>query len=190
MKLLAERNYQYNQTIPLPTELVNGQALGAVSGVKFGLGTVSWNGCGVLAVFNTLVLCGVVVPLAEVAYHMEQCRTLWGLLGVNPYTLGRALRRWKLQAERLRDDTALSDAFQAGRICLLAYWTGRPFFSTMHIVSACAEPSGRILVYNIYSNRSTPMSLPLEHLCDQWHIVTAYAVVSHEIHREEALPYE
>lgn len=190
MKLLAERNYQYNQTIPLPTGLVNGQALGAVSGVKFGIGTVARRGCGVLAIYNALVLSGVTVPLAEVAYGMERFRTLWGLLGTNPYALGRALRQWNIQSVRLRGKNALREAFDAQRICLLAYWTGRPFLSTMHIVCACAEHGGKIIVYNVYSNRDVPMRFSADELTERRRIVTAYAVLSHENHREEALPHE
>lgn len=185
MKLLAGRNYAYNQTIPLPTGLVNGQALGAVSGVKFGVKTVARNGCGVLAICNALTLCGMNVPLAEVAYTMERYRVLWGLFGVNCYALGHALRQWKIQSKRLRSRQALQQALAENRVCLLAYWTGKPLCSTVHIVCLYAAEGGQATVFNLYNRCSTPQQQSVEKLCQKRRMVAAYAVLSHELHREE-----
>lgn len=185
MKLLAGRNYAYNQTIPLPTGLVNGQALGAVSGVKFGVKTMAYNGCGVLAVSNALTLCGLNVPLADVAYVMERYRLFWGLLGVNFYALALALRKWNIRAKALWRRQALQQALSENRICLLAYWTAKPFRSSAHIVCLRAGKDGLATVYNLYNRSSTPQQQPLEKLCGDRRMIVSFVVLSHALQREE-----
>ncbi len=185
MKLLAKHNFQYNQTIPLPTVPVNGQALGAVSGVKFGVGTLAGCGCGVLAVFNALTLCGVRIPLQQVACTMESYRVLWGLWGINCFALGRALRRWKLGTCRISGREQMTAFLQKDRVAVIAYWTKRPFLSSAHIVCISGEAEGRAKVYNLYSRRAYATVMPVAELYRR-HMIAAFGVTSHSVCGEEA----
>lgn len=185
MKLLAKHNFQYNQTIPLPTVPVNGQALGAVSGVKFGVGTLAKCGCGVLAVFNALTLCGRKIPLQQVACVMESYRVMWGLLGVNCFALGKALGRWDIPAKKISGAGNMTDFLQKGRVALAAYWTKKPFLSSAHIVCLYGEGNGKARVYNLYSRRPYATVMPVAELYRR-HMIAAFGITLHTACGEEA----
>ncbi len=184
MILFAGKNYQYNQTIPLPTVPVNGQALGAVSGVKFGVGTLAKRGCGVLAVFNALTLCGIVTPLAEVTRYMERYRLLWGLFGVNFFALGRALRHFDMQTRRICGLQSATDFLQNDQVMLMAYWTKKPFLSSAHIICVCGTGDGMVRAYNRYSSKPTAAAVSLQELY-QRRVIVAFGITSHNAARKE-----
>ncbi len=184
MILLAKHNYQYNQTIPLPTVPVNGQALGAVSGVKFGVGTLAKRGCGVLAVFNALTLCGVRKSLADVTYQMERYRVLGGLFGVNFFALGRALRCFGVQTKRIRSLQAATDFLRNDQVMLMAYWTKKPFLSSAHIICVCGTPDGTVRAYNRYNRSPYAANVPLRELY-QRRVIVAFGITSHNAARKE-----
>lgn len=150
MSLLPNRNYRYNQGIPLPEGLMNGQALGAVSGMKFGLSTMARSGCEVIAVYNALLLHSRPMPLPEIARYMERFRVLWGFWGTNILALGRCLGRFGLRTRRIRHRAALEQALRAGDTVVYVYWCGRRFCSSIHTV--VIQASGETLsVYNAYN---------------------------------------
>lgn len=178
MILFAEKNYQYNQTIPLPTVPVNGQALGAVSGVRFGVGTLGKRGCGVITVFNALTLCGIAVPLAEVTRYMERYRWLWGLFGVNFFALGRALRHFGVETKRIGSLQAAGDFLQQDQVMLMAYWTKKPFLSSAHIICLRGMGDGMAQVYNRYSRHPSVVTVSLEEMYQRW-VIIAFGITSH-----------
>ncbi len=185
MILFAGKNYQYNQTIPLPTVPVNGQALGAVSGVKFGVDTLAKRGCGVLAVFNALTLCGIAVPLAELTRYMERFRLFFALLGVNFFALGRALHHFGVRTKRIRSLRAADDFLQKNQVMLMAYWTKKPFLSSAHIICVCGAGDGMAQVYNRYSRHPAVIEMPLQELY-QRHVIVAFGITSHNAARKES----
>ena len=146
----AKRNLRYNQTIPRPAGLINGQSLGAVSGMKFGLSTVRLSGCEIIAVYNALLLCGKPKQFCEVAYYMERFCVLAGFWGTNVFALGRCTAHFGVHAEAVRRRGDLEHALEEGQICLFVYWTGKRFFSSVHTV--CIQAAGdRLQVYNAYN---------------------------------------
>lgn len=184
MILFAENNYQYNQTIPLPTVPVNGQALGAVSGVKFGVDTLGKRGCGVITVFNALALCGVAFPLAEVTRFMERYRLLWGLFGVNFFALGRAMRHFGVKTKRIVGLQAAQSFLQQDQVMMMAYWTKKPFLSSAHIVCLCGIGDGMAKVYNRYNRHPSAVTTSLEELYLR-SVIVAFGVTSHNAARKE-----
>ena len=140
-----------NTVIPLPTELMNGQSLGAVSGMKFGLGSIGHCGCEVVAVYNALLLSGTPRPFTEVAKYMERFSMLGGLWGTDPYALGHCLRHFGLGARKLRSHESVKRVLMSGKRVIYVYWIKRRMMSGIHTV--CAEQRGDTLyVYNAYSN--------------------------------------
>lgn len=150
MSLLPNQNYQYNREIPLPDGTINGQGLGAVSGMKFGLSVMARSGCEVIAVYNALLLHQKPVPLPEIARYMERFRVLWGFWGTNILALGRCLKRFGLSARRVRHRAEIARALAAGETVVCVYWCGRRLCSSIHTVVLRA--SGEALsVYNAYN---------------------------------------
>lgn len=152
MKRLSARNYEHNHKIPLPAEPINGQSLGAVSGMKFGRSTVSYSGCEVIAVYNALLLEHRHKPFCEIARYMERFRILLGFWGANLFLLGHALRHYGLRAKRVRRRERVMEALQNGQTCLLIYWVGKVLRSPVHTVCIRQAEDGQICVYNQYSN--------------------------------------
>ena len=50
--MLEKPNYKFNKNMPMPDRFINGQALGMVSRLRYGLFPMSYNGCEILAVYN------------------------------------------------------------------------------------------------------------------------------------------
>lgn len=150
MSLLPNQNYQYNREIPLPDGTINGQGLGAVSGMKFGLSVMARSGCEVIAVYNALLLHGLPASLPEIARYMERFRILFGFWGTNIFALGHCLKRYGLRTRRIRHRAALEQALRAGDTVVYVYWCGRRFLSSIHTV--VLQASGETLsVYNAYN---------------------------------------
>lgn len=150
MSFFSRSNFRYNQKIPLPEGLINGQALGAVSGMKFGLSNMSRSGCEVIAVYNALLLHHKRVPFQEIAKYMERFRVLLGFWGTNFYVLGHCMKHYGLPAHRARKPEEAEQALRAGKTVVYVYWCGKRFRSSVHTV--CLRRHGdHIHVYNAYN---------------------------------------
>lgn len=128
-------------------KMINGQGLGLVSRLRYGICRMSFNGCEVIAVHNALVYLGKPRPLREVAFYMERFRMLMGFFGCNAYRIGRALEHFGAECARVKN-TDDAKAF------IISFWTGRRFLSSIHTV-LCVREGGSIKVYNRYNNVCT-----------------------------------
>lgn len=146
--MLRGRNIRCNAALQSPEtgKMINGQALGAVSQLHYGLCRMSFNGCEVIAVHNALVYLGIPRPVAEIAAYMERFRMLFGIFGCSPYKIGKALAHFGAENQRrkLPED---AEAF------IMSFWTKRPFLSSIHTVFCTREKNG-VKVCNLYNNCS------------------------------------
>ena len=144
--MLMQRNIRRNASVKPPEtgKMINGQALGEVAELRYGLCRMSFNGCEVIAVHNALVYLGIPRPAAEIAAYMERFRMLFGIFGCSPYKIGKALAHFgaAFQRRKLPED---AEAF------IVTFWTKRPFLSSIHTVFCTREKNG-IRVYNIYND--------------------------------------
>lgn len=143
----AEHNFCHNKKYSEKLGsggLINGQGLGIAAQMRYGLCPMSYNGCGIIAVYNALAYTGKNQPLCELAYYMERYKMLFGIFGCNPYRLGEALGHYGAAFERF-GDTEPSGAF------IVSYWTGRPFLSSIHTVF-CIRTDNGITIYNRYNS--------------------------------------
>jgi len=158
MKRLSVRNYEHNKQIPLSEGLLNGQSLGAVSGMKYGRSTVSYSGCECIAVYNALYLNGIVIPFPEVVRYMERYRVLFGFWGTNFLALGHCLRHFGLQVKGYRNRRRIAEAISKGTPALMVYWTKRRFASSVHTVCVTPDESDRLVVYNSSNHCGNPVT--------------------------------
>jgi hypothetical protein len=124
--------------------MINGQGVGAVSRLRYGICHMSFNGCEVIAVHNALIYLGKPQALKDIAFYMERFRVLMGFFGCNAYRLGRALEHYGAAFERSRDA-------EGAKAFIITFWTKRPFLSSIHTVFCVRTHSG-IKVYNRYNN--------------------------------------
>ncbi|MBQ6042040.1 MAG: hypothetical protein IJL32_14865 [Oscillospiraceae bacterium] len=151
MSFFSKRNFRYNEKIPLPEGLINGQGLGAVSGMKFGLSNMSRSGCEVIAVYNALLLHGRRAQFLEIARYMERFRVLLGFWGTNFLSLGHCLKHYGLHAKRVRRPEPVAEALDSGKTVVFVYWCGKRLRSSVHTVCLQKGKSG-LLVYNAYNS--------------------------------------
>lgn len=123
--------------------MINGQSTGIIPDLRYGLFSMSYNGCEVIAVYNALVYLNKNMPLDEVSYIMEKHRILLGAFGSNPYCFDKLGDSLSLKAERIYKTDGIS-AF------IISLWCGKPFFSGIHTMF-CILDKGRITVYNRYN---------------------------------------
>lgn len=68
--MLEKPNYKFNKNMPMPDRFINGQALGMVSRLRYGLFPMSYNGCEIIAVYNYMRLHGVKTNMADLALEI------------------------------------------------------------------------------------------------------------------------
>ncbi|MBQ8297357.1 MAG: hypothetical protein IJX77_06205 [Ruminococcus sp.] len=144
--LSAQRRYRHNSSLErfAEDEYINGQALGAVSRMRYGLCRMSFNGCGSIAVYNALLYLGQRQRLCDIAVRLERYRMLFGVFGCNPKRLGRVLMQYGIDYEQPENP----DEAQA---FIISFWTGRRFMSSIHTVFGVRK-NNDIRIYNRYNN--------------------------------------
>lgn len=127
--------------------MINGQALGNVSKLRYGICPMSFNGCEVISVYNALVYLGIPAAICEIARYMEKFRVLLGLFGCNVYRIGRALEHFgiKYDAAKTFEEAENAQAF------IISSWTGRRLLSSVHTVF-CVKKQGKIHVFNRFNS--------------------------------------
>ncbi len=167
MSLLPKQNFRFNREIPLPEGLINGQALGAVSGMKFGLSNMGRSGCEVIAVYNSLLLHRRPVPFLEVARYMERFRVLFGFWGANFLFLGHCLKHYGLRSKRVRAPQKVMDALMNRKTVVYVYWVKKRFRSSVHTV-VLQMSRDDLCVYNAYNQCGNVLHIQAEkYLCNR-----------------------
>jgi len=121
--------------------MINGQAVGIIPELRYGLFSMSYNGCEVIAVYNALVYLNKNISLDEVSYIMEKHRILLGIFGCSPYCFNKLENL--IKAEKIINIEGFS-AF------IISMWNNKPFISGIHTMF-CICNNGRITVYNRYN---------------------------------------
>lgn len=145
--MITENNYRNNSNLYEKSfygRMINGQAVDYVSGMRYGICRMSFNGCEVIAVHNALVYLKKARPVYEIARYMERFRMLAGFFGCNPFKIGKALDYFGVEYVKSRK-------IENSGVFIVSFWTGRHFLSTIHTVFCVRNKTG-ILVYNQYNN--------------------------------------
>ena len=146
--MITERNYRYNSGIYKKSfygRMINGQGVGYVADMRYGICSMSFNGCEVIAVHNALVYMKKAYPIHAVSRYMERFRMLAGFFGCNPHRIGDALGHYGITYRKSRQ-IGKSEVF------IVSFWTGRRFFSTIHTVF-CVRKNNQLLVFNRFNDR-------------------------------------
>ncbi len=186
MSLLPKKNYKYNREIPLSEGPINGQGLGAVSGMKFGLSKMSRSGCEVIAVYNALLLHHKPADFLKIARYMERFRMLMGFWGTNYLALGHCLRRYGLPAKRVHHPKDVAEALHAGRDVMFVYWCGKRLRSSVHTIILRAEGE-TLCVYNAYNRYGKIYRASFEEYLEKRHMITAYVILDDEKDKKDGI---
>ncbi len=166
----AERNLHRNRELESLIDRgvsLNGQGIGAVSQYRYGVRYMKSNGCGCIAVYNALIHLNKPQPLCEIVHFLERYKILFGILGCNPYMLGKALGRYGAAFER-------SEGIETEGAYIISFWTGKPFLSSAHTIF-CTVEEGCVTAYNRYNKVSEPVVYgSTEELLNGKRLITAY----------------
>lgn len=145
--MFGRLNYRHNRALEAELhqgEMINGQGIGIVSQMRYGLCRMSHNGCESIAVYNALTYLKRAPALSEVTLYMERYRLLCGIFGGNPYRLGKALSRFGADFRR-------SEVPGDAGAFIISFRTGKKLFSGLHTVF-CTNDGKSVCVYNRYNN--------------------------------------
>ena len=144
----------YNKANDIKWGFINGQELGKVSRLKYGLFRMAYNGCEVIAVYNALQLKGKGLPISLVAFEMEinGSSMLYGVFGSNPHFIGNYLYFHKIRYTKATSVNAMKKLIRNNGVYIITFWTGRAYRTSIHTI-AFKYRNGIYTVYND-SNRN------------------------------------
>ena len=155
--MLHKFNYRHNLTVPLPCNtVINGQGCGEVAKMKYGLCNMSFNGCEMIALHNSMVLMGKNSDLKEICKEMyPKSQMLSGIFGSNPCLLGSFYKKRNFLFRKTYRYTEFFDSLESTTVAVLSFWNKKKPFNGLHTVTVQAI-DGKIRVYNRYNNRDYP----------------------------------
>lgn len=142
---IAEKNLLYNKNFEIKGYLY-GQKRPPVSNMRFGVKPMSYNGCGLLAVYNSLLLNGIHKQLWEITYHYDKgCAWIWGLWGLKPWRIESFPKKIGLGVKRCKYKNA-----DAGVYIMLVWNKG----GGMHYMAIKKHRRGNLSVFNGYKRNN------------------------------------
>lgn len=155
--MLQKFNYIHNCTVPLPhSTVINGQGCGEVAKMKYGLCNMSFNGCEMIALHNSMVLMGKNSDLKEICKEMyPKSQMLSGIFGSNPCLLGSFYKKRNFLFRKTYRYTEFFDSLESTTVAVLSFWNKKKPFNGLHTVTVQAI-DGKIRVYNRYNKIDYP----------------------------------
>ena len=155
--MLQKFNYRHNLTVPLKADtVINGQGCGEVAKMKYGLCNMSYNGCEMIALHNSMVLLGKSSDLKEICKEMyPKSQMLSGIFGSNPCLLGSFFKRRNILFRKTYNYTEFFDSLESTSVAVLSFWNKKKPFNGLHTVTV-QKINGKIRIYNRYNNRDYP----------------------------------
>ena len=156
-KETAAQHLAFNKNIELEVGYINGQAVGNVAKMKYGILEIASNGCELIAIYNVLYAMGKKRELANIIYDFEMNGGIWmeGLFGTKPSAVGKYLKGKKLTLTKYYSTKKIDKNTTKGDICVIIYLhTG----VMIHTVMTKKISKDSLDVYNRYSNSSSKQS--------------------------------
>lgn len=178
---IARRNLAFNRQFDISGP-INGQGLSPVKDMRYGIVDVGRSGCGVIAVYNALLLLGNPHRFWEVAaWGDRKAAAAFGLLGTLPWKARSLFQRLGYAVTTVTDGALLDGGAQSADVCLFTYWNQRGSVRRgMHTV--CLQyRCGGIEVYNLYNSHAGVSRKPS---LKEWATGGIGPVVLYCIHRQ------
>ena len=161
--MLEKRNYEHNRKIDLesayPGGYINGQGVGAVSEMMYGINHMSWNGCEMIAIYNAMHRIGKHVELRDVAREMYPIsQVAMGFFGSNVYVLGRYFKRHGIPYTPILSYNNFFNQIREHKCGVCSFWNRRILFGSLHTVMVEFR-DGKYVVYNRTNGRTEPAEL-------------------------------
>lgn len=162
--MLEKKNYYHNVLIPLPDDYLNGQDAGQLTKLRYGLYSVGWCGCEMIAVYNAAHDLGVKgATLPRVCYEMYPKTSIaMGFFGSNVAMLGDYFKRRNIPYTQTWDYNRFFNELPSCRCGILSFWNHRRIAGTLHTVMV-KYVDGKIVIFNKSNKRTEPVPVPSRH---------------------------
>ena len=156
--MIEKNNYEINKFIKLGSGTVNGQGVGPVSQMRYGLFPMSYNGCEMIAIYNFLLLEKMENPgLAEIAHEMyPKSGVLLGVFGSNPYRLHKYFDERDIKVKRYYSLKNFFKQLESSKFGIISFWNAHHPFHGLHTVCVESTENG-IRVYNRSNKKAVPV---------------------------------
>jgi len=148
----AIENYEYNSKVDLSSyknKYINDQNSGPVSNLKFGNRYMDYNGCEIIAVYNTLLTLGKKEDIRDLAFHFENDgQMLGGEFGTNPYAALRYFENKGYDVKTVKGEDIVNKKPPKADAYILSYWNTDNVMDALHTVAIRKENDGSFTFYN------------------------------------------
>lgn len=163
---IAETNKAHNKSLTNPSDYINGQDY--YSDWKYGTKTIDDNGCGPIAVFNTMLKLKKEPKFADVLYDLEKYSgTLFmGAAGADPTHLSEYFKNNGVSYKSYNNFSQMQSAINnmsTSQMAIICFWNGSTVFEGAHyaaVEKVVENNTTSYRIYNAYSNR--PSFLPVD----------------------------
>ena len=155
--MLQRFNYKHNRDVNLPDNtVINGQGCGKVADMKYGLCHMSYNGCEMIALHNSMVLTDRPSSLQEICKEMYmKSQMMSGILGSNPCLLGSFYKKRGIKFRKTYRYDDFFDYLDKVPVAVLSFWNKKKPFNGLHTVTVQLIDD-KIVIYNRYNNKDYP----------------------------------
>ncbi|MBR1738284.1 MAG: hypothetical protein IJ736_14975 [Firmicutes bacterium] len=144
---LSQKNFLHNSSFEIKG-LIFSQKTSPAADMRYGLKPLWYNGCGVISVYNALILLNRPHDLREIlAYYESHGKWFFGLWGTDPFRISSFLHLSGIK-------TALCSPKKAQSGIYIIFLLNKPFKS-MHYMTLQVLENGTIHAYNGYKNTDT-----------------------------------
>lgn len=159
---IALKNYQYNQKVDLSSYkggYINDQDNGQVSKLKLGSRTMYYNGCEVIAAYNSMLTLGEKRDIRDIAYHFENDgQMLGGEFGTNPYAIKRYFTQNGYKVKTLEGENITDKKIPDADSYILSFWNDKDVTGYLHTVAMKKTQKG----YELFNYGNTFDNSPKE----------------------------
>ncbi len=152
--LMAKSHYKDNKKLDkYVTGYINGQNFRPYCNYEYGVGTLDYNGCELIAIYNALQALGKARKLSKIIYDFEIHGDMWlnGVFGTKPQAIGSYIRSCGLKTKSFNLTSSMDKYVKNNRVFIICYAYAN---IGIHTVMAKGLKDGKIKIYNRYSNRN------------------------------------
>lgn len=179
--MLQHFNYSHNKKVPLDdTVVINGQGCGEVAKMKYGFFNMSYNGCEMIALHNSMLLTGRKSSLKEICRYMyPRAYGVMGIFGSNPVLLGTFYKKAGIRYRMTYDFNDFFNSLRYTPVAVISFWNppSKPFHG-IHTVTVQLTEDEKIKIYNRYNNKDFPYEYADRHefMPDKTNFICGYLI--------------
>lgn len=157
--MVEKFNYKHNCQIEMPDDYINGQGKGQISKMKYGLYSMGWNGCEMIAIYNAMRDLGLGRSIQDICLEMyPKSSVAVGFFGSNPLLLDKYFKIHNVPYTETRQFNRFFNELPNNQCGIASFFNHRPIFSSLHTVMV-KNVNGQIVVYNKSNGKTEPVPL-------------------------------